>query len=86
MSNLFSNYWPGNTYVDVIGPDIYNVWWGGGGWPGDSQMLTNINTAVAPAWNSFVTWAQANNKALCMPELGGMDQHRERGSHRHAAR
>jgi hypothetical protein len=68
-SDLFSNYWPGDSYVQVIGPDVYNVWYGGS-WPGDAQMLTNISTASPPAFNTFVSWALAHGvSAICLPEV-----------------
>lgn len=63
-------YWPGDSYVDVLGPDLYNSWAGSGSFPSDATILTSITTGGTPNWNQFQTYAIAHNKALCIPEWG----------------
>lgn len=72
--------WPGDQYVDVVGIDKYDVWWGTG-------SPTTINTEAR--WNEWMSWtdhkgnmglpewqkfAKSHNKPIAFPEWGLSDK------------
>ncbi len=68
LADIFTNYYPGDAYVDAIGLDIYNHY--PGNWPGDAAFLTALTTGNDPNWNDTLAFCIAHGKDLVVPEFG----------------
>ena len=68
LADAFTNYYPGDAYVDIVGMDIYVHT--PSAWPGDATFLSDLQTGNDPNWNDMVTFANAHGKALAVPEFG----------------
>jgi hypothetical protein len=66
IGNLAS-YYPGNSYVDIVGMDIYDLGWNT--YPGAAAEFTAIETQK---WglNWLASFGAANDKPLAIPEFG----------------
>ncbi|MEV7794531.1 hypothetical protein AB0O68_21460 [Streptomyces sp. NPDC087512] len=63
----FDDYYPGNSYVDLIGLNVYDVWWGGTVPP--ATRWTNIRTA-GMSIDAVVAFAASKGKRLVCSEWG----------------
>lgn len=63
----FDSYYPGSTYVDVIGLDVYDQSWGV--YPGATQEFTQIEDQT---WglNWLAEFGESEGKPIAIPELG----------------
>jgi hypothetical protein len=62
----YSNFYPGNAYVDILGLDFYDR-----GCDAPSTALTFAQLSAEPyGLNSFETFAAAQNKPMSFPEWG----------------
>jgi hypothetical protein len=66
ISNL-SAYYPGNSYVDAVGFDLFD--WGWKTYPGAQQVWSNYLTENQ-GLNWLVSFGAANDKPLTLPEWG----------------
>jgi Glycosyl hydrolase family 26 len=66
VGNL-ANYYPGNSYVDYIGADVYDQNWAT--YPGAATEFTTMETE-AYGLNWLVSFAAAQGKPITLPEWG----------------
>jgi Glycosyl hydrolase family 26 len=73
VGNL-ADYYPGNSYVDFIGLDVYDVAWGS--YPGAATEFSTIE-AEPYGLNWLASFAAKQGKPMTLPEwgLGGGDSH-----------
>jgi hypothetical protein len=74
-NNAKSQWWPGDSFVDIVGVDWYNNGSGTVGGFIDTQadwnyMMTRGTTAEPVGFASWIAFANAHGKALCIPEWG----------------
>jgi len=65
----WGNVYPGSTYVDYIGIDIYDMWWGD---PATVTQDKRWNTACNGPYGmkDIAAYAKAAGKPFCIPEWG----------------
>jgi hypothetical protein len=64
----FETLYPGDSYVDIVGLNIYDVWWGN---PGATPAQRWNHTLTRPMGvNAFKAFAAAHNKPMSYPEWG----------------
>lgn len=64
----FETLYPGDAYVDIVGLNIYDVWWNN---PSATPAQRWNNTLTKPMGvNAFKTFAAAHNKPKSYPEWG----------------
>lgn len=62
-----ANYYPGDSYVDIIGEDVYDVAWSN--YPGcQAEWQTMLNENYGLNW--FASFANQHNKQMSFPEWG----------------
>jgi len=66
VGNL-ANYYPGNTYVDYVGLDVYDVEWAS--YPGMPAEFSYMETQTY-GLNWLASFAAQNNKPMVFPEWG----------------
>ncbi len=66
VGNL-ANYYPGDSYVDYVGLDVYDVEWGS--YPGMPTEFSDMETQTY-GLNWLASFAAQHNKAMVFPEWG----------------
>ena len=77
-TTYLANTWPGSSYVDVIGVDLYDQSWAAGSYPYPATCDSSCQQQCqASAWNSNVRYlnmirdfAQNQQKPMSIPEWG----------------
>ncbi|MBT2365773.1 hypothetical protein J7E88_10725 [Streptomyces sp. ISL-10] len=64
----FETLYPGDSYVDIVGLNIYDVWWGHPGATPAQRWNHTLTTAMGV--NEFKEFAAAHNKPKSYPEWG----------------
>jgi hypothetical protein len=62
-----ADYYPGNSYVDLIGLDVYDVSWGS--YPGAAAEFTRLETEPY-GLNWLASFAAQHGKPMTLPEWG----------------
>ena len=66
------NCWPGASYVDAVGVDVYNSYWQS--WPGEptvwNSLLSDTQNGYSQGLNWLVSIGTQYNKPLTLPEWG----------------
>jgi hypothetical protein len=62
----YTNFYPGNAYVDILGLDLYDVGCGAPKTPLDFKQLSNEPAGLT----SFEAFAKAHKKPMSFPEWG----------------
>jgi len=68
LATSFDSLYPGDAYVDIVGLNVYDVWWAHYSATAYDRWQHNLNTTMGI--NSFKAFAKAHNKPVSYPEWG----------------
>lgn len=68
QATSFDSLWPGSSYVDIVGLNIYDVWWQHPSATAAQRWSNTLNQTMG--LNAFKTFASGKGKPFSFPEWG----------------